>query len=218
MKAIKNIFVGFLVSFVGSIPLGYLNIIGFEIYAKFGIDSLLIYLLGVISVEVFVVYFTLIFASQLVNNKKLMKAIDLFAVFFLLILAYSFYNHAAETKENHNYLADYIRFSPFLIGLFLSSVNFLQLPFWTGWNLYLMNGNYIAIQKKLKYFYIMGTLVGTFFGMLTLVLVLKIISQNTAGFSKYIIPVIIPIFFVLLAFIQTHKVYKKYLKKEKESL
>ncbi|MFV5693338.1 LysE family transporter [Flavobacterium sp. LT1R49] len=213
MKVIKNILVGFLVSFIGSVPLGYLNIIGFEIYAELGINSLIFYLLGVISVEVFVIYFTLIFANQLVNNKKLMKIIDFFAVFFLLFLGYSFYAHSNQTAANHNDLEKIIKYSPFLIGVFLNGINFLQVPFWTGWNLYLINGNYIAIEKRLKYYYVFGTLVGTFFGMLALVIILNLFSQNTASFSRYIVPVIIPLFFVVLALIQMYKVYKKYYKK-----
>jgi hypothetical protein len=212
MRALKNIFVGLLVSFIGSIPLGYLNIIGFEIYSKFGIKSLVFYLFGVISVEVFVIYFTLIFAKKLVNNKKLMKAIDYFAILFLFVLAYSFYAHANQTSGSQNNLEKYVMYSPYLIGLLLNCVNFLQFPFWTGWNLYLMNGNYIAVENKLKYYYVAGTALGTFLGMLVLVLILNSLSQNTTFFSRYVMPVIIPLFFIVLAFIQMYKVYKKYFK------
>ena len=210
MKALKNIFVGFLVSFIGSIPLGYLNVVGFEIYSKQGMKSLILFLLGVIFVEMFVIYFTLIFAKQLVNNKKLMRIIDFFAVFFLLILGYSFYANSNQTMEEQGVLEKYALYSPFLIGVFLNGINFLQLPFWTGWNLYLMNGKYITIVNKLKLYYISGTLIGTFFGMMTLVLVLNTLSQKTTGFSKYVMPVVIPSFFVVLAVVQMVKVYKKY--------
>ncbi|MFV8336910.1 LysE family transporter [Flavobacterium sp. RSP29] len=210
MKALKNIFVGFLVSFIGSIPLGYLNVVGFEIYSKQGMKSLILFLLGVIFVEMFVIYFTLIFAKQLVNNKKLMRIIDFFAVFFLLILGYSFYANSNQTMEGQGVLEKYTLYSPFLIGVFLNCINFLQLPFWTGWNLYLMNEKYISIVNKLKLYYISGTLVGTFFGMMTLVLVLNTVSQKTTAFSKYVMPVVIPSFFVVLAVVQMVKVYKKY--------
>ncbi|MFV8373500.1 LysE family transporter [Flavobacterium sp. LB2P74] len=210
MKALKNIFVGFLVSFIGSIPLGYLNVVGFEIYSKQGMKSLILFLLGVIFVEMFVIYFTLIFAKQLVNNKKLMRIIDFFAVFFLLILGYSFYANSNQTMEEQGVLEKYALYSPFLIGVFLNGINFLQLPFWTGWNLYLMNEKYISIVNKLKLYYISGTLVGTFFGMMTLVLVLNTVSQKTTAFSKYVMPVVIPSFFVVLAVVQMVKVYKKY--------
>ncbi|MFV8270628.1 hypothetical protein ACNQGP_11935 [Flavobacterium sp. GT2N3] len=210
MKALKNIFIGFLVSFIGSIPLGYLNVIGFEIYSKQGMNSLVFFLLGVIFVEMFVIYFTLIFAKQLVKNKKLIKIIDFFAIFFLLILGYSFYSNSSQTIGQHGILEKYAMYSPFFIGIFLNCINFLQVPFWTGWNLYLMNGNYILTVKKLKLFYVSGTLIGTFFGMLTLILILNSLSQNTTSFSKYVMPIIIPSFFVVLAFVQMIKVYKKY--------
>ena len=200
MKSLKNIFVGFLVSFGGSIPLGYLNIVGFEIYSKFGMNSLVFFLLGIISVEVFVIYFTLIFANSLVNNKKLMKAIEIFAIFFLLILAYSFYSHFNQTVKNHNYLEKYVMYSPFLIGVFLNCLNFLQLPFWTGWNLYLINSKYIFIEKKLKYFYILGTIIGIFLGMMALILALNSIMLNSGSLSEFILPVLIPMVFIALAF------------------
>lgn len=210
MKALKNILVGFLVSFIGSIPLGYLNIVGFEIYSKFGMNSLVFFLFGVMSVEVFVIYFTLIFANTLVHNKKLMKAIEIFAVFFLLILAYSFYSHSNQTGKNYNYLEKYVMYSPFLIGVFLNCLNFLQVPFWTGWNLYLINSNYISVDKNLKYFYVAGTLIGIFLGMLVLILALHSISQNTGSLTEYFMPIIIPLFFIGLAVLQVYKVYKKY--------
>jgi hypothetical protein len=212
MKSLKNIIVGFIVSFVGSLPLGYLNIIGVEVFSKFGINSLVSYLLGVIVIEAIVIYFTVIFSNQLMNNKKLMKGIDFFAVFFLLLLAYLFYTHSNQTVKEHNYLEDYVQYSPFLIGMVLCGLNFLQIPFWMAWNLYLMNANHISLAHKLKFHYIFGTLVGTFFGMLAVIVLLDSLSQNTIPFSKYIMPVCIPLFFVALAFFQTFKVYKKYIR------
>jgi len=152
----------------------------------------------------------LIFAKQLVYNKKLMKIIDFFAVFFLLILGYSFYSNSNQTEGQQGILEKYAMYSPFFIGILLNSINFIQVPFWTGWNLYLMNGNYISTIKMLKLYYVSGTLIGTFFGMLTLILILNTLSQNTTSFSKYVIPIIIPSFFVVLAFVQMIKVYKKY--------
>lgn len=212
MKPVKNITVGFIVSFLGSLPLGYLNIIGVEVFSKFGMDSLISFLVGVIIAQTVVVYFTVIFSSQLINNKKLMKAIDFFAVFFLLLLAYLFYVHSNQTFEKHNYLQEYVSYSPFLIGLVLCTLNFLQIPFWMAWNLYLMNANHITLGGKLKFHYILGTLVGTFWGMFAAILMLDSLSHVSFSFSKYIMPICIPLFFVVLAFCQTFKVYNKYFK------
>jgi hypothetical protein len=213
MKALKNIFFGFIVSFVGSLPLGYLNIIGVEILSKLGMHPLLSYLLGVIVTESVVIYFTVIFSTQLAENKKLMKSIDFFAVFFLLLIAYLFFAYSNQTQEEHNYLEDYIQYSTFLIGMVLCGLNFLQIPFWMGWNLYLMNAKYITLSKKLKFHYIFGTLVGTFFGMLAVIVLLDSLSQKILDYSKIIIPIVIPLFFIALACFQARKVYKKYIRK-----
>ena len=212
MIQLKNIFFGFIVSFLGSLPLGYLNIIGVEVFSKLGINSLVLYLLGVILVEAVVIYFTVIFANQLAENKKILKFIDFFAVFFFLLLAYLFYANSNQTTQEHNYLDDYVHYSPFLIGMVLCGLNFLQIPFWMGWNLYLMNAKSISLIKNLKIYYILGTLVGTFFGMLTAILLLDSFSQITFSFSKYIVPIVIPLFFITLAVFQTYKVFKKYFK------
>ena len=203
---------GFVVSFLGSLPLGYLNIIGVEVFSKFGMNSLVSFLVGVIIMQTVVVYFTVIFANQLVNNKKLMKGIDFFAVIFLLLLAYLFYAYSGQTAQDHNYLQQYVQYSPFLIGMVLCALNFLQIPFWMAWNLYLMNANHILLVGKLKFHYIFGTLVGTFCGMFAAILAMDSLSQNTFSFSKYFMPIGIPVFFIVLAFFQASKVYKKHLR------
>ncbi|MDR6762383.1 hypothetical protein J2Y38_002594 [Flavobacterium sp. 2755] len=212
MKSLKNSLVGFVVSFLGSIPLGYLNLVGLEIYTKSGLHDLVFFLFGVIVVETFVIYFTLLFAKQLTNNKKLMKIIDFFAVGFMFVLAFAFYfNFNQETKSN-GILQNYLIYSPFVIGIILNCFNFLQLPFWASWNLYLLNGKYITIERKLKYYYIAGTLIGVFFGMFSLIVILQTFFQKTNHFSEYIMPVFIPAFFIILGSIQVFKVYKKYFK------
>lgn len=212
MKRLKNISVGFVVSFLGSIPLGYLNLAGLEIYSKSGLNNLIFFLFGVVFVETFVIYFTLIFAKQLVRNKKLMKIIDLFSVVFMFVLAYVFYFSYNQTTKSDINLRDYLMYSPFMIGVVLNCFNVLQFPFWTSWNLYLLNGKYISIEKKLKYYYIAGTLIGIFLGMFSLIILLQTIFHRANQFSKYIMPVIIPLFFIVLGSIQVYKVYKKYFK------
>nr|WP_315223607.1 hypothetical protein [uncultured Flavobacterium sp.] len=212
MKKVKNIAIGFVVSFLGSIPLGYLNVVGLEIYSKSGFNNLTLFLFGVVFIEAFVIYFTLMFAKKLVNNKKLMKVIDLFAIVFMFVLAYFFYSNARQTPNSTFNSNQYLMFSPFIIGVILNCINFLQVPFWTSWNLYLINGKYIAIENKLKYYYLAGTLMGVFLGMLSLIVVLQTFFQKYTSFSKYVMPVFIPLFFIVLGSVQVFKVYKKYFK------
>lgn len=212
MQNIKNIFIGFLVSFIGSIPLGYLNVVGYDVFKKFGINETIFYLLGVISIEFFVINFTLLFANQLIANQKLLKFIEGFSVVFMFVLAFIFYTSASSETTNPSVLERYVKYSPFVVGLILSSLNFIQVPFWTSWNLYLLNGNYIEISKSRKYFYVFGTVFGTFSGMLVLIFSLNYLTLEFEFFKLFLFQFIIPIVFVALGIFQGFKFYKKYCK------
>ena len=210
MKALKNIGVGFVVSFVGSIPLGYLNIIGYQIHVRSGMESLVFYLLGVVCIEAIVIYGTLIFADKLSHNTKLLKVIEIFSIFFMLLLAFVFYFQATADATEEDYLSKYTDYSPFLIGIIFSSLNFLQIPFWVGWNLYLVNADYVSADKNLRFVYLIGTLAGTFCGMLVFVKFLSVVAEKSDGLSGYLMSCIIPLFFVAMAVFQAYKFYKKH--------
>lgn len=209
MVKLKNIFVGFLVSFIGSIPLGYLNVVGFDIYAQKGMQSTIWYLLGVICIEFIVIFFTLIFAKKLAENIKLTKFIEGFSIVFMFILAIVFYSGSNSESSNRTVFSN-VSQNYFFAGLFFSGLNFVQIPFWTGWNLYLLNGNYIEVSKSRKYFYVLGTIAGTFSGMLMLILSLNYFASNVDFLSKYLMKFIIPTVFLGLGIFQGYKFYRKY--------
>lgn len=210
MKVLKNIFVGFLVSFLGSIPLGYLNVIGFEVYSRTGMNNLILYLLGVITIEAIVIYCTLLFADKLSRKKKLMKFIDFFSIVFMLVLAYIFYSQSKSEDSSADKVSEYIAYSGYLIGIIFSCLNFMQIPFWLGWNVYVVNAKYITLGKKLNLVYLAGTLIGSFCGILTVVMLLNMVAEGTNAISKYLLSHIIPLFFVGMAVYQAYKFYKKY--------
>jgi uncharacterized protein YacL len=163
-------------------------------------------------IEAVVIYFTIVFANQLITNEKWMKNIDFFAVVFLVGLSFLFFKGASPSIQQSDYIKDYIQYSTFVIGMVLCAFNFLQIPFWVGWNLFLLNANRIDLQGTLKLYYILGTLVGTFFGMLLAIVVLSELSTVDFSFTRYILPVVVPVFFLVLAALQARKVYIKYIK------
>lgn len=209
MQNLKNIAVGFLVSFLGSIPLGYLNLIGFDIYNASGLRSTIFYLLGVICIEFCVIFLTLIFANKLNSNTRLLKFIEAFSVVFMFILAYVFYASANSGDGNKTVFSN-VSQNVFFAGILYSGLNFIQIPFWLSWNLYLLNGKYIEISKTRKYFYVIGTVAGTFCGMVTLILALHYFASNVDFLSKYLMQIIIPLVFVGLGIFQGIKFYQKY--------
>ena len=209
MQKVKNSLVGFLVSFVGSIPLGYLNLIGFEIFSKNGLSKLVYYLLGVVFIEAIVIYFTLEFASFLIKQKKWLMRIDIFTILFLLVLSSTYFLKSNQSQASSIYTS----YLPFITGLILSCLNFVQIPFWTGWNLYLVNNNYIATKKPNNYFFVAGTLFGTFFGMLVLIKGINYLSKFNSAVDHNSIVNVIPVIFFGLALFQIVQFYRKYYRK-----
>jgi threonine/homoserine/homoserine lactone efflux protein len=200
LKHLKNFIVGFLVSFVGSIPLGYLNFIGFEIYNKSNLTQLLYYLFGVLIIEGIVISSTFYFANKLILNPKLKKWISIFSIVFLIFIAIYFYPSESQNIEKNSNSVSFLLYPSFIIGLILSSLNVAQIPFWFSWNIFLVNENYISSVKNLKYIYVLGTLLGTFSGMLLLVLALKKITNQGIISDNFISNNIWIIFFGLAIF------------------
>lgn len=206
MQKLKNSGVGFLVSFLGSIPLGYLNVIGFQVFQQSGMLPTVLFVLGVICVESVVIYGTVVFAKRLASNKRLTKYIEGFSVLFMGVLAAVFYfsSHSKATD------VPAIQYVPFVLGIISSGLNFIQIPFWTGWNLYLLNGHYIEVSKSRIYFYVIGTNIGTFCGMMTLILSLHFFTSNVDFLAKYLMQLIIPSIFLGLGVFQGVKFWRKY--------
>jgi hypothetical protein len=206
MQKLKNSGVGFVVSFLGSIPLGYLNVIGFHVFQQKGMLPTVWFVLGVICVESVVIYGTLVFAKRLAANIRLTKYIEGFSVLFMQVLAAVFY-FSSHSKSNG---ATTIQYLPFVLGILSSGLNFIQIPFWTGWNLYLLNGHYIEVSKSRIYFYVIGTNIGTFCGMMTLIVSLHFFASNVDFLSKYLLKYIIPSIFLGLGIFQGVKFWRKY--------
>lgn len=186
---LKNLLVGFAISFIGSITLGYLNVVGLQIYQPTDYIPLINYLLGVALIEIGVIYITLKGASKLAFHPKWKKAISVFSIFFLFGLAYTFFNYQPNRLHQRPEMFTFFKDFPFLIGLLLSAVNFSQFPFWFSWNLYLINQKYVDTAKKTIPLYLLGASIGTFLGMLSLIIgVHKTINytQTTSTVFNYL--------------------------------
>lgn len=209
MKAFKNIAVGFLVSFAGSIPLGYLNIAGYEIFSLKSWPALLPYVCGVLVVEAVVIFATLVFADFLASKKKLIRAIEIFSILFMIGLAVLFFIQSGNASQGV-FFRKYFNHSPFVIGLILSAMNFMQLPFWLAWNVYVVNKGYAITQGYFKFLYLMGTLIGSFAGIVGISITLDYAGRSSAFLSQNVIPFLFPAVFMLLAIFQSVQYYRKY--------
>ena len=103
MKIAQNMTIGFGISFIGALPLGYLNLFGFDIYSSAGFLAFLNFLLGVVTVEMLVVAATLKGAMWLLSHKKLVLVMEILSIVFLLLFAASFLYKSNSTTSLFSY-------------------------------------------------------------------------------------------------------------------
>ncbi len=145
------ILLGFFISLLGSLPLGYINVVGLQILLEQGNISHLLFVLGIVFIQFFMLKSVSIGAKWLVKQKNLLLFIDVFTVLFFALLSYYFFtNYNVATSSLSQFpLSGY----PFLLGLFLNVLNFIQWPYWAGIFIYLfrtkkLNPNNCFNQKR----------------------------------------------------------------------
>lgn len=196
--------IGFGVSFVGSLPLGYLNLLGFQFLLHEGWLATIQYLMGVLGIELIVIYVTLMFVNVLTQNQRLMKRIAFFAMLFMLVMALLFFFSTLEKRT----VPLIIYGSPLLTGLVCSALNVAQIPFWTGWNLNLLASERIQLQGKFTFSYIAGCGIGTFLGMISLIFLLSHAVATLDSLQYYLSKIVMPLLFCGLAIFQGIRLYR----------
>lgn len=199
MKVLRALLAGFVISFIGSVPLGYLNLVGFSIYSQIGIADLLAFIAGVVLIEALVISSTFYFAAVLSKQQRLQFFLKLFSNFFLIAIGFSLLFSSVETQTT--VANPFESFGSFQRGILLSSLNFFQLPFWVAWNIYVVSSKFADTNRDRFSFYLGGTLIGTTVGMLTFIFCLSYL--NSAAFTgTFSLKQILGATFLLLGVVQ----------------
>ncbi|THV59206.1 hypothetical protein EZV76_10245 [Flagellimonas alvinocaridis] len=182
---LKVAFSGLLISFLGALPLGTLNLTAFDIAASQGTYSALWFCLAVILVELVVVRLTLYGTERLQMDGKVMDYLLPFGVLLLMYLSVSHFMDLAKISEVDSKIDVLPQLkSTFMLGFLLSALNPLQIPFWMTWNKVLENKGILRANLKYYSFYISGIGVGTMIGLGVFVLAGKYILTNYNDYSR----------------------------------
>ncbi|MEO1011707.1 MAG: LysE family transporter, partial [Bacteroidota bacterium] len=135
LKTIRIIGAGLLISWLGALPLGVLNITAFNVSATQGIGPAIFFAFAAISVELLYVRLSLWGNRKWVLDEKWVGPLLLFGCLLLLFLAISSMLSASEIAIVHQKPGWVgLMNSPILLGFLLSMTNPLQFPFWLTWN------------------------------------------------------------------------------------
>lgn len=162
-QLIRIFFTGMLVSFLGSLPLGTLNIAAMQLAISDGVMAGIMFSLGSLFVEIIYVRISLVAMDWVRKQEKLFKAFEWVTLFIVIALAASSFYAAIHPNVNENIILS-STLPRFFLGVIMSAVNPVQIPFWFGWSTILFTKKILLPQKDHYNFYITGIGIGTFIG------------------------------------------------------
>ena len=208
--------IGFLISFLGTLPLGTLNIAAFQLSIAVGSKIALLFSLGALIVEMGYVLITLKAIEYIQKHKKILQIANWIALIVMFLLSLNAFVVAFGTEKTTDFhitnsdtlTSRFNGFSYFLSGIALSSLNPMQIPFWMGWSQVLYERQLLSKSNLLYLFYIIGIGIGTFIGNSIFIYGGKwaMINLNT---SNKTIHLIIGTVFLSMVFLQAWKMWNK---------
>ena len=156
---------GLVISFLGSLPLGALNLFTIYISVSKGIYAALAFSLGCILSEVLFVRLAVVSLNWISQRRRLFKMLEWITIVIIFSLAVFSFHTAIRKTEFSSAMPVNIN-HPFWSGVLLSAIDPMKIPFWFLWSTFLI-ANKILIPLKNNYnFYIAGIGLGSLLGFL----------------------------------------------------
>lgn len=204
-KIIRIFWWGLMISFLGSLPLGTLNVAAMEIGIQESISRALWFSLGSLLVEMIYVRISLIGIDWIRKREGLMKAMEW--ITFGIVAALAVGSFIAASKgggETRNPILDN-DMNRFLLGMLGCAINPVVIVFWFGWSTVLFTKKILKPINSQYNSYIVGIGIGAFLGNCVFIFGGRYLYNTIAGAQHYMHWVIGGIF-TLTALIQLYKI------------
>lgn len=203
---------GLLISFIGSLPLGTLNITAFQIAASQNVNQAVWFAIAVIIVELIVVLITLYGINKINFKSKLFVYMLPLGVFVLSHLAISSFAAALThgASETNSHIFPSIK-SSFILGLLLSAINPMHFPFWLSWNSILVSRKMLSKKPGIYPSYITGIGLGSIAGLMIFIFAGNFIIHNYQHYNSFILNIIGSIYTIFALFL-IYRFYQNHLK------
>jgi threonine/homoserine/homoserine lactone efflux protein len=207
-QSIKIFYWGFVISFLGTLPLGTMNVTATNISIKQGTFSAFIFASGTIVVEGVCVYIVLQAMQWVSKQQRFFKIFEWLTIILILALSISCLTAAIKMKGFGNNVFLKYNLNPFLLGLLLSILNPLHIPFWFGWSTVLLKKNILIPKSKYYLTYISGISLGTLAGFDVFIYGGNFILQQLSD-KQNMLNWVVGITLLITAAIQLYKIQRK---------
>jgi len=207
MKLLRIFCMGLFISFLGTLPLGTLNIAAMQLSINDGVRPAIYFSIGALTVEIVYVRISLAGIDWIRRQKKIFLLLEWCTLLVLVALAIASFLAAAKTAVNRNVILS--NGTPrFFLGMAMSAVNPLQIPFWFGWSTLLFSRKLLEPRHDHYNAYVIGIGTGTLVGDIVFIIGGRFLVGGIGG-NLHLINGLIGGIFGLTALLQLWKMVRK---------
>lgn len=163
LSLFRIFFTGMLISFLGALPLGTLNVAAMQIAVTDGIKPAFYFAIGALLVEIIYVRLSLVAMDWVSRQQKLFRWLEWITLVVIIALAVSSFVAALSPGVNKNVVLSNT-LHRFWLGIIMSAINPVQIPFWFGWSTVLFTRKILHTRNDHYNSYILGIGLGTLAG------------------------------------------------------
>jgi threonine/homoserine/homoserine lactone efflux protein len=205
---VKVFFTGMFISFLGSLPLGSLNVAAMQVAVEENVRNAVKFALGVALVEIIYVRISLKGMDWVVANQKLFHILEWATVVLFLVLAVSSFLTARKTTAAKKNILLNNKMNRFWLGLTMSAINPVQIPFWFLWSTYLLSNKILLPSESQFNIYTAGIGIGTLMGFAVFIYGGRwMVQKLNAG--KRTINLFVAVVFLVSAVIQLYRIMSR---------
>jgi threonine/homoserine/homoserine lactone efflux protein len=206
-QLLKIFWLGITISFLGSIPLGTLNVAAIHIAVQDGLYSASLFGAGAVLIEIAYTRIALIAMNWMQKQQKLVRLLEWFTILLLLAMATGSFIAAMRKSGLENALPVHSS-HPFLLGILLSSTNPMPVSFWFGWSTILLNKGILSPNKVFYNVFVAGIAIGSILGFAVFIFGGNYLV-NQVKTNQNILNWLIGTVMLITAFIQLYKTLKR---------
>jgi len=155
---------GLFISFLGTLPLGTLNVAAMQISVTDGVVPAMYFVLGAMIVEIIYVRVSLVAMEWVRKHDRLFRWLEWISLAMIVALAITTFLAASNPSGSGKNIILSNTMHRFWLGVSMSALNPVQIPFWFGWSTVLVTKQVLLPRTSHYNFYIFGIGIGTLIG------------------------------------------------------
>jgi threonine/homoserine/homoserine lactone efflux protein len=188
MGIILPLLLGIVMSALGVVLPGLINMTAAKISVRDGRKRAVIFSLGATTVVFFQTYIAISFAKFINSNPDiidLLQEIGL-GIFTLLTIYFLFIAKKPVTRQEEETVVVKSKTGRFFLGALLSALNFFPIPYYVFSSITLATYNYFYFTALFVFLFVIGVVVGSFLIFYLYIVFFKKVEQKTDFFMKNI--------------------------------